>query len=95
MTGPSCRTNCGFAERGTLGKMAGWQRIDLAGHQVYVTDHSVTWAGRGFVYTVIADAPPQTVEQVVASMPQNSPPGFLARLRRGLGRLVSLVNPFR
>jgi sigma-E factor negative regulatory protein RseB len=84
-----------FVERGTLAKMAGWQRVNLGGHQVYVTDHSVTWAGQGLVYTVIADAPPQTVEEVVAALPENSPPGFFARLGRGLGRLAALVNPFR
>jgi sigma-E factor negative regulatory protein RseB len=84
-----------FVERGTLAKMPGWQRVSVGGHPVYVTDHSVTWAGRGFVYTVIADAPPQTVEEVVAALPQNSPPGFLERLGRGLSRLAKLVNPFR
>lgn len=84
-----------FVERGTLAKMTGYQPVSLAGHLVYVTEHSVTWAGRGFVYTVIADAPPQTVEQVVAVLPQNAPPGLLQRLGRGLGRLARLVNPFR
>jgi sigma-E factor negative regulatory protein RseB len=84
-----------FVERGTLAKMAGWQPVSLSGHVVYAAEHSITWAGRGFVYTVIADAPPQTVEQVVAALPQNSAPGFLARIGRGLDRLASLVNPFR
>jgi sigma-E factor negative regulatory protein RseB len=84
-----------FVERGTLAKMAGWQRVNVGGHLAYVTEHSITWAGRGFVYTVIADAPPQTVEAVVAALPQNSPPGFLERLGRGLSRLAKLVNPFR
>lgn len=84
-----------FVQRGTLAsKMAGWQPVSLRGHVVYVAEHSVTWAGRGFVYTVIADAPPRTVEAVVAALPQNSSPGFLARLGRGLNRLASMVNPF-
>lgn len=84
-----------FVQRGTLApKMTGWQPVSLRGHVVYVAEHSVTWAGRGFVYTVIADAPPRTVEAVVAALPQNSSPGFLARLGRGLNRLASLVNPF-
>jgi sigma-E factor negative regulatory protein RseB len=84
-----------FVQRGTLANMTGWQPVSLRGHVVYVAEHSITWAGRGFVYTVIADAPPQTVEQVVAALPQNSAPGFLARIGRGLDRLASLVNPFR
>ncbi len=83
-----------FVQRGTLAKMTGWQPVDLGGRTVYVAEHSITWAGRGLVYTVIADAPPQTVEQVVAALPQNSGPGLLLRLRRGLGRLAALVDPF-
>jgi sigma-E factor negative regulatory protein RseB len=84
-----------FAQRGTLAtKMAGWAPVNLSGHLVYVAGHSITWAGRGFVYTIIADAPPQTVKQVVASLPPATSPGFLGRIGRGLDRLAALVNPF-
>jgi sigma-E factor negative regulatory protein RseB len=83
-----------FVQRGTLAKMAGWQPVSLNGHVVYVAEHSITWAGHGFVYTVIADAPPQTVEAVVAALPQNSAPGFLSRIGRGLDRMAAIVNPF-
>jgi sigma-E factor negative regulatory protein RseB len=84
-----------FAQRGTLAtKMAGWSPVDLNGHLVYVAGHSITWAGRGFVYTIIADAPLQTVKQVVASLPPATSPGFLVRMGRGLKRLAALVNPF-
>jgi sigma-E factor negative regulatory protein RseB len=85
-----------FVQRGTLApKMAGWQPVSLNGHLVYVAGHSITWAGRGLVYTMIADASPQTVREVVTSLPQNSSPGFLVRMGRGLDRLAALVNPFR
>jgi len=84
-----------FVQRGTLAaKMAGWAPVDLSGHLVYVSGHSIIWAGRGFVYTVIADAPPQTVKQVVASLPPGTSSGFLGRIGRGLNRLAALVNPF-
>ena len=84
-----------FVQRGTLAaKMPGWEADSLNGHLVYVTEHSITWAGDGFVYTVIADAPPQTVEDVVAALPRNTAPGFFARIGRGLGRMAALVNPF-
>ena len=84
-----------FVQRGTLAaKMAGWAPLDLSGHLVYVSGHSIIWAGRGFVYTVIADAPPQTVKQVVASLPPATSSGFLGRIGRGLNRLAALVNPF-
>ena len=83
-----------FAERGTLAPdMSGWQRVNLAGQQAFVSGPSVTWARDGFVYTVIADAPPQTVTEVVAGLP-GGPPGILNRLGRGLVRLASAINPF-
>jgi sigma-E factor negative regulatory protein RseB len=85
-----------FVQRGTLAqKMTGWQPVDVNGHLVYVAEHSITWASRGFVYTMIADAPPRTVAAVIAALPQNSAPGFLTRLGRGLHRLATLVDPFR
>jgi sigma-E factor negative regulatory protein RseB len=85
-----------FVQRGTLApKMSGWQAVDVSGHLVYVAGHSITWAGRGLVYTMIADAPPQVVQAVVAALPGNAAPGFLVRIGRGLDRLATLVNPFR
>lgn len=84
-----------FVQRGTLApKPAGWQQSSLLGHQVYVAGHSIIWAASGFVYTMIADAPPRVVAQVVASLPQNARPGILGRIRHGLNRLGSLLNPF-
>jgi sigma-E factor negative regulatory protein RseB len=84
-----------FVQRGTLAaKMAGWQPVKLGGHEVFAAQHSIVWAGHGFVYTVLADAPPETVSAVVEALPQNSPPGFWGRLGRGLGRLASMVDPF-
>jgi sigma-E factor negative regulatory protein RseB len=85
-----------FVQRGTLSpKMPGWQPVSMAGHPVYVGQHSVTWASKGFVYTVLADAPPQTVEAVVESLPKDTAPGFLMRMGRGFARMAALVNPFR
>jgi sigma-E factor negative regulatory protein RseB len=46
------------------------------------------------VYTVLADAPPQTVNAVIGALPHDSPPGFWKRLSRGFERLASWVNPF-
>jgi sigma-E factor negative regulatory protein RseB len=85
-----------FVQRGTLApKMAGWQPVSLNGHTVYAAEHSLTWAAHGFVYTVIADAPPKVVEAVVSALPQNSAPGFLTRIGRGFRRMAALVDPFR
>lgn len=83
-----------FVQRGTLAPdIPGWQRVSVAGQQAFVSGYSVTWAERGFVYTVIADAPPQTVGQVIKALP-DTPPGFLDRLGRGLVRLIHVINPF-
>ena len=87
-----------FEQRGNLAaKLAGWQKITVAGHVIYAAEpdqRSLTWSGRGMVYTVVADAPPQTVDAVVGALPYDKPPGFWKRMTRGLGRLASWVNPF-
>ena len=84
-----------FVQRGTLAaSMAGWQSLSLDGCRVYVSGHSVTWAGRGEVYTMIADAPPQTVAEAVSALPGGGQPGLVDRLGRGFDRLAHLVDPF-
>ncbi|HEY7262221.1 MAG TPA: sigma-E factor regulatory protein RseB domain-containing protein [Trebonia sp.] len=84
-----------FVQRGALAaKPVGWQQNSLLGHQVYVAGHSIIWAAGGFVYTMIADAPPRVVTQVVAVLPRNAAPGVIGRIRHGLARLVAIINPF-
>jgi sigma-E factor negative regulatory protein RseB len=88
-----------FEQRGNLApKLAGWQKTTVAGHVIYAAlpdQRSLTWSSRGIVYTVIADAPTQTVTAVVGVLPHDTPPGFWKRLSRGFARLASWVNPFR
>jgi negative regulator of sigma E activity len=80
-----------FVQRGSLAPdMPGWQPVRMAGKQAYVAGHSVTWAAAGLVYTMIADAPPQTVTAAVKTLTPSGSPGLLGRLLRGLDRL----NPF-
>lgn len=87
-----------FVQRGILPRaMAGWRQIKLNGRTVYSADpddRSLAWSARGFVFTVIADAPPDTVAEAVAALPQDERPGFWLRLGRGFRRLVSWANPF-
>lgn len=84
-----------FAQRGTLAAdIPGWKPVRMAGQQAYVSGHSVTWAARGFVYTMITDAPPQTVSEVVGTLTPSSSPGFFGRLLRGFDRLARLLNQF-
>ena len=88
-----------FVQRGTLPKaMPGWRQVPLNGRMVYATDpgdRSLAWSAGGYVFTVIADAPPATVADVVAALPKDDEPGFWLRLGRGFRRLVSWANPFR
>jgi len=88
-----------FVQRGDLpAQLSGWQKITLDGRDVYTgqpDQRSIIWAGRGFVFTVMADAPPPMLDKAVHTLPYNAPPGFWGRLSRGLHRLVSWANPFR
>ena len=87
-----------FEQRGNLAaKLSGWQKVMVAGHVVYAAQpdqRSLTWSSRGMVYTVMADAPTQTVDDVIGALPHDAPPGFWKRMSRGLGRLASWANPF-
>jgi sigma-E factor negative regulatory protein RseB len=86
-----------FVQRGYLpARLRGWSRVALAGHKVYANDPDelcFAWSARGFVYTLIAAAPQQTVGQVVVALPHDDDPGWLAQLKHGLDRLVSWVGP--
>ena len=88
-----------FLQRGQLPPvMSGWQEVAVRGQPVYIADpdqRSVAWSARGFVYTLIADAPAQTVDEVVIALPHNGKAGFFGRMDRGLRRLASWLNPFR
>jgi sigma-E factor negative regulatory protein RseB len=85
-----------FLQRGHLQPpLTGWSRTVMGGSPVYVNAsdaQTFVWSAQGFVYTVVAAAPPQTVTQVVAALPHGSP-GLFGRMRHGLHRLVSWLIP--
>jgi len=86
-----------FVQRGHLPTpLRGWSQVALAGHKVYANDPDelcFAWAARGFVYTLIAAAPQQTVGQVVVALPHDDDPGWLTHLKHGLQRMLSWVRP--
>ena len=86
-----------FLQRGHLkSRPAGWWGMTVGGSQVYADEsegQTFVWPAQGFVYTLVAAAPPQTVAQVVAALPHNGRPGLLARLGQGLHRLLSWLIP--
>jgi sigma-E factor negative regulatory protein RseB len=85
-----------FLQRGHLQPaLTGWSRVVMRGSPVYAdasNGQAFVWSAQGFVYTVVAAAPPQTVTQVVAALPHGSP-GLLTRMRQGLHRLLSWLTP--
>jgi sigma-E factor negative regulatory protein RseB len=87
-----------FVERGSLPPgLAGWSRVAVAGHEVYLDDPddgSIAWSAHGFVFTVIAQAPSRTVSAVVAALPHDTaaPPGLLTRMRIGAHRLLAWLG---
>jgi sigma-E factor negative regulatory protein RseB len=88
-----------FVQRGILpAALPGWQEVSMNGRKLYASgpgQQSLAWSARGFVYTVIAEAPATTVSEVVSAMPHDDRPGFWHRISRGMRRLASWANPFR
>jgi len=88
-----------FVQRGELGHPApGWRPVTLRGRTVYSVnpeERSFAWSAGGFVYTLVADAPLDTVSQVMAALPGGTTPGFWQRIARGLHRIASWINPLR
>jgi sigma-E factor negative regulatory protein RseB len=88
-----------FVQRGVLPSMEqGWRRVTLGDHDVYALDpddQTITWVGDGYVFTMIAQAPSDTVDRALSALPHSSEPGFWGRLERGFRRLASWANPFR
>jgi len=86
-----------FEQRGKLpATLPGWRKTKAGGHVVFALpdQRSLTWAGHGMVFTVVADAPSQTVDAAVGALPHDGPAGFWKRMSRGLVRVASWVNPF-
>ena len=86
-----------FVQRGYLpANLSGWSQIALEGHRVYANDPDdlcFAWSAGGFVYTLIAAAPQQTVGQVVVALPHDDGPGWLSRMKHGVHRLLSWIVP--
>lgn len=90
-----------FMEHGELsGQLPGWHKSRVAGLTIYVTaageldEQGLAWSADGVVYTVIADAPPDTVTEIVAKLPHERAEGFWPRVGRGLKRMASWFDPF-
>jgi sigma-E factor negative regulatory protein RseB len=87
-----------FVQRGRLtATLRGWRETGLGGNRVYVNnpgEPDLTWSAGGFVYMMVAGAPAPTVAAAVDALPHQAEPGFWGRIKRGLQRLWSWINPF-
>jgi sigma-E factor negative regulatory protein RseB len=90
-----------FIQRGELsGTLPGWHLARVHGLRVYSTgsgdvdEQGLAWSADGFVYTVIADAPPDSVARVIAQLPHDGNMGFWGRVVRGVKRMGSWFDPF-
>jgi sigma-E factor negative regulatory protein RseB len=88
-----------FEQRGSLdpGPVTTWLRQKRGDGTVWVdrgVPERVVWSASGSVYTLVSDDP-GVVDAAMSALPQpTSSPGLWNRLRHGLARLVSWVNPF-
>jgi negative regulator of sigma E activity len=91
-----------FEQQGDLDeeKLHGFAAREVDGGVVYSSTGppaQFTWSVGDWVVTVVADAPTETIDAVLAAMPPREPDherGFLARVGKGAERLASWVNPF-
>jgi sigma-E factor negative regulatory protein RseB len=75
----------------------GWTSVTWDGRRVQVRGTlpvQVVWNARGVVYTVVSDAPTQTLRAAVAALPHERRPSVLERIGNGFGRVGSWINPF-
>lgn len=88
-----------FEERGHLDSRAlqGYVTARVAGRVVNVRPGApleLTWQSGGTVFTVVTDTPDAATASVVANLPApTSPSGGWSRVRRGLHRMGSWVDP--
>ncbi|MFL6077445.1 MAG: sigma-E factor regulatory protein RseB domain-containing protein [Mycobacteriales bacterium] len=87
-----------FAQRGRLEPMDGWVQRRIADAEVYQKPGLSQWAvwdGGDTVYTLIADGPDTLVSDAVAAVPHvDRAHGVTGRLRRGVDRVFSWLDPF-
>ncbi len=88
-----------FEQAGRLDvdRLGGYRRVQVDGRDVYRQEGvpvRYVWSAHGRVFTVVADAPPRTVESAVAALPHGGDDGAWNRLGRGMDRVGSWFNPF-
>lgn len=87
-----------FVQRGRLEPPPDGYRARQVDDSTVFVRHGVTsrvvWSAEGNVYTLLADAPWETVENVVSVLPQKENRSWAGRVGHGLARVLSWLNPF-
>lgn len=89
-----------FQQRGRLSPRAltGYTEISCGGTSVYAhegMERTLMWAAAGTVFTVVSDAPQDTLDRLVPQLPHEAPPPSLwERLGHGLHRVLGWFDPF-
>ncbi len=89
-----------FTQPGTVGggPGPGWAPVHRDGSDVWVlpgAPERLVWGAAGAVLTIVSDAPHEDLLAAVAALPHDPRPddGALPRLRRGVARVASWVDP--
>jgi hypothetical protein len=90
-----------FEQEGRLDPrtLHGYAAREVGGGVVYSTPGppaTFTWSAGDWVVTVVADAPAETIDAVLAALPPEEPDdrGLLGRIGKGALRIASWFNPF-
>lgn len=88
-----------FQQRGRLDtdSLDGFRRIEVGGTRVWASTtfpRRVVWSGEGKVFTLVAECQQDTLERVIEALPHRDRRGLRGRLRDGVGRVGSWLNPF-
>lgn len=89
-----------FVQPGWLGPsvVAATRAVRVGGQAVRVRagePRQLLWSTDGYVITVVADAPAETIAAVVAGLPHRADTATgWSRVERGVSRVISWVNPF-
>lgn len=83
-----------FQQHGRLSAPAltGYAQVSCGGKPVYAhegMERTLMWAANGTVFTVVSDAPQDTLDRLVPQLPHEEPVSLWSRLGRGLHRMFS------
>jgi sigma-E factor negative regulatory protein RseB len=90
-----------FVQQGALPDRTGGSLREIGGtfvHLTSTTPEQLVWAGGGWTWTLVSDAPDTAIEQAVLVLPHADPPvsheDMGDKVWRGMSRVGAWLNPF-